>query len=42
MNILWQVFYKVSAFVNSPEFLRSFFDNRFYLILLVIILMRFK
>ncbi len=32
MNILWQVFYKVSAFVNSPEFLRSFFDNRFYLI----------
>ena len=42
MNILWQVFYKVSAYVNRPESLRSCFDIRFYLILLVIILMRFK
>ena len=42
MEILWQVFFKVSAYVNSPVFLRSFFDNRFYLILLVIVLMRFK
>ncbi len=42
MEILWQVFFKVSAYVNSPVFLRSFLDNRFYLILLVIVLMRFK
>lgn len=42
MAILWQVFYKISNYLNSPEFLRGFFDNRFYLILLVVILMRFK
>ena len=42
MNVLWQVLYNIYAFFNSPEFLRSFFDNRFYLILLVIILMRVK
>ncbi len=42
MEILWQVFFKVSAYLNSPSFLRSFFDNRFYLILLVVMLMRFK
>ena len=42
MNVLWQVLYNLYAFFNSPEFLRSFFDNRFYLILLVIILMRVK
>ena len=42
MEILFQLVYKITNFLNSPEFLRSFFDNRFYLILLVIILMRVK
>ena len=27
MEILWQVFFKVSAYVNSPVFLRSFFGQ---------------
>ena len=40
--MLYDVYYKFLAIINSPSFLRGFFDNRFYLILLVIILMRFK
>ena len=42
MDILWHLYYKLLYFVNNPQFLQSFFDNRFYLILLVVILMRFK
>lgn len=42
MTIINQVMYKISLFLNNPEFLRGFFDNRFYLILLVVILMRLK
>jgi len=35
-------YYKFLGIINSQEFLRSFFDNRFYLILLVILLLRIK
>lgn len=37
-----EVILKILHTVNDPIFLRGFFDNRFYLILLVIILMRAK
>ena len=40
--MIYDVFYKIFAILNDPQFLRSFFDNRFYLIFLVIILMRAK
>lgn len=40
--MLTEAYYKFMAIINSPVFLRGFFDNRFYLILLVIILTRFK
>ena len=40
--MLYDVYYKFLSIINSPAFLRGFFDNRFYLILLVIILMRIK
>lgn len=40
--MLYEVYYKFLNMINSPAFLRGFFDNRFYLIFLVIILMRFK
>ena len=40
--MLYDVYYKFLSIINSPAFLRGFFDNRFYLILLVIILMRVK
>ena len=40
--MLYDVYYKFMAMINSPVFLRGFFDNRFYLILLVVILMHFK
>ena len=36
------IYYKFLENINSQAFLRSFFDNRFYLILLVIVLMRMK
>lgn len=42
MNVLWQIYYKILKFFDDPAFLKSFFDNRFYLILLVVVLMRFK
>ncbi len=42
MDILFEVYYKFLSIINSPSFLRGFFDNRFYLILLVIVLLRFK
>lgn len=42
MDILLDVYYKFLSIINNPVFLRGFFDNRFYLILLVIILLRFK
>ena len=40
--MLYDVYYKFLSIINSPAFLRGFFDNRFYLILLVIVLMRVK
>ncbi len=40
--MIYDVYYKFLSLINSPAFLRGFFDNRFYLILLVIILMRVK
>lgn len=40
--MLYDVYYKFLSLINSPAFLRGFFDNRFYLILLVIVLMRVK
>ncbi len=42
MDILFEIYYKFLSLINSPDFLRAFFDNRFYLILLVIVLLRFK
>lgn len=42
MDILFEIYYKFLSLINSPAFLRGFFDNRFYLILLVIVLLRFK
>ena len=42
MDIAWHLYYKILSFFNNPQFLQSFFDNRFYLILLVVVLMRFK
>ena len=40
--MIYDVYYKFLSIINSPAFLRGFFDNRFYLILLVIVLMRVK
>ena len=40
--MITEVYYKFLSIINSQEFLRSFFDNRFYLILLVILLLRAK
>ncbi len=40
--MLYDVYYKFLSLINSPAFLRGFFDNRFYLILLVIVLLRIK
>ncbi len=40
--MLYDAFYKLMSIVNNPIFLRGFFENRFYLILLVIILVRAK
>lgn len=40
--MIYEVYYRLTTLINSPEFLQSVFDNRFYLILLVIILTRFK
>lgn len=40
--MLYDVYYKLLSLLNSPVFLRGFFDNRFYLILLVIVLLRIK
>lgn len=42
MDIVWHLYYKILNFFDNPQFLQSFFDNRFYLILLVVMLMRFK
>lgn len=42
MDIFWHLYYKVLYFLNNPQFLQSFFDNRFYLIFLVVVLMRLK
>ena len=42
MDIALQIYYKVSAFLQSPEFLHSFLNNRFFLILLVVFLTRLK
>ncbi len=40
--MLFDAYYKFVDYLNDPRFLQAFFDNRFYLILLVIVLMRFK
>lgn len=42
MDILLEIYYKFMSLINNSDFLRGFFDNRFYLILLVVILLRFK
>jgi len=42
MDIVFRLYYKISQYINSPEFLQDFFDNRFYLILLVVFLTRLK
>lgn len=41
MDILY-LYNKISTYLNSPEFLSVFFNNRFYMILLVVFLMRLK
>lgn len=40
--MLYEVYARIMQIINSPDFLQDIFDNRFYLILLVIILTRFK
>lgn len=40
--MIYEAYYKLMDYLNNPQFLQRIFDNRFYLILLVIILMRFK
>ena len=40
--MFYDVYYKITAFLNSPQLLRSVFDNRFILILLVVFLVRMK
>lgn len=40
--MIYEVYWRIMHILNSPQFLQSVFDNRFYLILLVIILTRFK
>lgn len=42
MEIIQQIYFKVSAFLSSEDFLQAVFNNRFYLILLVVFLMRLK
>ena len=42
MDILLQIYAKVAAFIQSEEFIQSVFNNRFYLILLVVFLTRLK
>lgn len=42
MTILSQAFYNLLHFFQRPEIIRLFIDNRFYLILLVIVLMHLK
>lgn len=42
MDIFLQICSKVIMFFNSPEFLQALFNNRFYLILLVVFLTRLK
>ena len=40
--MLAEVYYKLQAILSSQTFLQSVFDNRFYLIFLVILLTRIK
>lgn len=40
--MFYQLYYKISMFFNSPFLLQKVFDDRFYLILLVVLLMRMK
>ncbi|MBR1605969.1 MAG: hypothetical protein IJ660_07700 [Alphaproteobacteria bacterium] len=42
MEIIQQLYFKISAFLSSEDFLQAVFNNRFYLILLVVFLMRLK
>jgi len=42
MDILFEIYVKIKDFINSPEFMQSVFNNRFYLILLVVFLTRLK
>ena len=42
MHIFNEIYFKISNLLDNPFFLKNFFDNRFYLILLVIILVRLK
>ena len=40
--MIYEFYYKLINIFNNQSFLQRFFDNRFYLILLVVILMRIK
>ena len=40
--MVYEVYWRIAGIINSPQFLQSVFDNRFYLIVLVIVLTRFK
>lgn len=42
MTLLYEIYYKIGAFFSNPQVLRSIFDNRFILILLVVFLVRIK
>ena len=42
MSVFAEIYHRISLLFSDPYFLKYFFDNRFYLIMLVILLMRFK
>ncbi len=37
-----EIYFKIAAYLSNPNFLRSVFDNRFILILMVVFLVRLK
>lgn len=42
MQTIYEIYYRLMNIINSPQAMQGVFDNRFYLIFLVIVLTRFK
>ncbi|MDD4556383.1 MAG: hypothetical protein PHE89_03535 [Alphaproteobacteria bacterium] len=42
MEILWSLYYKIINYIDSPEFASVLINNRFWMILLVVFLVRLK